>query len=111
MTYRIKLALLFCMANWFLPMQVFAGDSSQLGPQTMTPVVPHVSYTNDCRPAPNVKADQVSSLYTATYGEQSSMCPAGYLPRTMKIYVAVGLNSGEWNWRLDCCKTKVSYKY
>lgn len=105
-------AYLFKLLSFFifllLPVYALANDSTDIVPHKVTNVQPTVVFTNDCLDADNIKAHH-TSFYVATYGEKETNCPAGYMARKMKVYVAVGLNFGEWNWKLQCCKTKVVY--
>lgn len=107
-------AYLFKSLSFFifllLPLYAFANDSTDIVPKKVTVVQPKVVYTDECLDADNIKAAH-TPLFISTWGTKETNCPAGYVARNMKVYVAVSptFNSGEWNWQMRCCKTKVAY--
>jgi hypothetical protein len=87
-------------------------DSTNMTPTKAEPVLPHVVFTSDCRDAPNIQAVIIASSGGVGYKNSPARgaCPRGYFPKAFKSYVGQGLGYGEWNWRLQCCRTKVDYK-
>jgi len=106
--YLFKKLILFVF--FLLPVCVYANSSTDIVPRPVTNVLPNVLYTDDCVDAANIEATHIGiASIISTWGTKETMCPQGYVTRRMKVYVAVGLGSGESDWKFNCCRTRVTY--